>query len=140
MDATSEVFRGFVFTHRNLLPSVWKALRDHRLPEAGATAWEDPSARGARKRARGGSGGPAPPIPSPTHVILTDRADADTRALAARQYPDAILVTQTWVFDRLAGKPEAGPRGGGGGAAGGAGRAAPLGGLQLLEVPLGDDA
>lgn len=109
MDATSEVFRGFVFTHRNLLPSVWKALRDRRLPAAGATAWEDPSARGARKRARGGCGGPAPHVRSPTHVILTDRADADTRALAARQHPDAILVTQTWVFDRLAGKPEAPP-------------------------------
>ena len=108
MGDTSEVFRGFVFTHRNLLPSVWKALRDHRLPAAGATAWEDPSARCPRKRARGGSAGLAPPG-SPTHVILTDRADADTRALAARQHPAAILVTQTWVFDRLAGKPEAPP-------------------------------
>ena len=108
MGDTSEVFRGFVFTHRNLLPSVWKALRDHRLPAAGATAWEDPSARCPRKRARGGSAGLAPPG-APTHVILTDRADADTRALAARQYPAAILVTQTWVFDRLAGKPEAPP-------------------------------
>ena len=65
-----------------------------------------PDVRG--KRARGGSAGLAPPG-SPTHVILTDRADADTRALAARQHPAAILVTQTWVFDRLAGKPEAPP-------------------------------
>ena len=107
MGDTSEVFRGFVFTHRNLLPRCGGASRPPVAP-AGATAWEDPSARCPRKRARGGSAGLAPPG-SPTHVILTDRADADTRALAARQHPAAILVTQTWVFDRLAGKPEAPP-------------------------------
>ena len=80
MGDTSEVFRGFVFTHRNLLPSVWKALRDHRLPAAGATAWEDPSARCPRKRARGGSAGLAPLAHPRTSSSPTGRTRTPARS------------------------------------------------------------
>ena len=101
-EATTPVFRGCVFANGGVLASVWRALRDNRLPSAGARAWDPASTSTGAKRRRTtarDAGSPA----DVTHVVVQDHAAPRAVEEASRAFPRALVVRRADVFAALGG-------------------------------------
>ena len=97
-------FEGFVFANSGFFQKApWQALEKVVAGGGGVALGfgqprrHDRGAVGKRKR------GEKDVVSAPTHVVVTDNADAATREKLEREYPGARVVTREWVASKRRG-------------------------------------